>query len=212
MGGLASISINKRIVGVISLPLVGIIGLFGSKSSGGEYQIMVNYNGQADLLLSLQIPTDYYPYQFQKQTLYDHLANVDKYIVAKEQASSHKKAIKGRLQSRINQLLSRVKEFGPSLWNEEFYKSGIVYRNSQFWSHKKTNLLFLEQYISDDYTDIRKSYELLPSHKTLITTNHRAARDPYTIFSQQIFDCFRKTPALIIKVWTAKSTANSRTI
>ncbi|GCE64056.1 hypothetical protein MHSWG343_10640 [Candidatus Mycoplasma haematohominis] len=152
---------------------------------------MVNYNGQADLLLSLQIPPDYYPYQFKKTNLYDYLTNVDKYIVVNENVSETKKEIKKSLQSRINALLSQVKEFGPSLWNEDLYDTGIVFRNNQFWNNKKTTLLFIEQFIADDYTNIEEGYDLLPVHKKLIITNYRAARDPYTIFNKEVFDCFK---------------------
>lgn len=152
---------------------------------------MVNYNGQADLLLSLQIPPDYYPYQFKKTNLYDYLTNVNKYIVVNENVSDKKKTIQAFLQLRIDELFSKVKEFGSSLWNEDLYDTGIVFRNNQFWNSKKTSLLFIEQFIADDYTNIQEAYDLLPVHKKLIVTNYRAARDPYTIFSEKVFECFK---------------------
>ncbi|GCE64094.1 hypothetical protein MHSWG343_11020, partial [Candidatus Mycoplasma haematohominis] len=84
---------------------------------------------------------------------------------------------------------------GSSLWNEDLYDTGIVFRNNQFWNNKKTTLLFIEQFIADDYTNIEDGYDLLPVHKKLIVTNYRAARDPYTIFKKEVFDCFNKKGA-----------------
>ncbi|GCE64060.1 hypothetical protein MHSWG343_10680, partial [Candidatus Mycoplasma haematohominis] len=82
---------------------------------------------------------------------------------------------------------------GSSLWNEDLYDTGIVFRNNQFWNNKKTTLLFIEQFIADDYTNIEDGYDLLPVHKKLIVTNYRAARDPYTIFKEEVFKCFNKS-------------------
>ncbi|GCE64083.1 hypothetical protein MHSWG343_10910, partial [Candidatus Mycoplasma haematohominis] len=187
----SSLLINKKTILKIAVPSASSIGIFGGTGSTVEYKIMVNYNGQADLLLSLQIPPDYYPYQFKKTNLYDYLTNVNKYIVVNNHVSDEKKKIKESLQSRINTLLSKVKEFGSSLWNEDLYDTGIVFRNNQFWNNKKTTLLFIEQFIADDYTNIEDGYDLLPVHKKLIVTNYRAARDPYTIFKEEVFNCFK---------------------
>lgn len=184
--------LNKKVLFSTGVPIVGSFGLLGRNTGEAEYKIMVNYNGQADLLLSLQIPPDYYPYQFKKFNLYDYLTNVNKYLVSNDKVSANKKSISEKLQKKVNEHLSKIKEFGPSLWNEDLYDTGIVFRNNQFWSQKKTVLLFLEQFIADDYQDIREAYGLLPRHKELIVTNYRAARDPYTIFSKKIFDCFNQ--------------------
>ncbi|OAL10048.1 iron ABC transporter substrate-binding protein [Candidatus Mycoplasma haematobovis] len=183
--------LNKKVVIASALPCLGGIGFMGSTSNETYYRIMVNYNGQADLLLSLQIFPDYYPYQFKKTELYDYLTDIDKYLVVNSNTSNNKKKLKERLQKRLNELLKQVKEFGPSLWNEDLYESGLVFKNEQQWSNRKTSILFLEQFIADDFTNIDESTNGLPTYKDLIVTNYRAARDPYTIFSKNVFNCFR---------------------
>ncbi|WP_052293987.1 hypothetical protein [Mycoplasma suis] len=155
-----------------------------------NYKIMVNYNGQADLLLSLQIPPDYYPYQFKQRSLYDYLTNIKKYIVSDSNTSETKKSLANKIQQRLDQLIGQIKDFGPSLWNEDLYEGGLVSKNEQMWSSKSANYLFLEQFVLDDSADTLFLTGGLPKHKNLIVTNFRAARDPYTLFNEQVFKYF----------------------
>ncbi|AEG73663.1 putative ABC substrate-binding protein-iron [Mycoplasma haemofelis Ohio2] len=180
---------KKLLVGTLT-PVCALPALSPKKIEIKDYKIIVNYNGQADLLLSLQIPPDYYPYQFKKTALYDYLTDVDQYVITNAHTSINKSLIKVKLQSRLNELLGKVKEFGPSLWNEDLYDSGLVFRNDQFWNNKRASVLFLEQFVADDYVNIEDSFDLIPIHKDLIVTNYRAARDPYTIFSEEVFKYF----------------------
>ncbi|AEW45874.2 putative ABC substrate-binding protein-iron [Mycoplasma haemocanis str. Illinois] len=187
------LQVNKKVLIFSGSPFLGFAGfLRASDQEIKDYKIMVNYNGQADLLLSLQIPPDYYPYQFKKTSLYDYLTDVDQYVITNAHTSTNKSQIKVKLQSRLNELLGKVKEFGPSLWNEGLYDSGLVFRNDQFWSNKRTSILFLEQFVADDHAIISNALNILPTHKDLIITNYRAARDPYTIFSKKVFKCFKE--------------------
>lgn len=163
---------------------------FSSLDNSSHYKIMVNYNGQADLLLSLQIPPDYYPYQFKQRSLYDYLTNINKYIIADSKTSNDKQDIGKKIQERINELISNIKEFGPSLWNEDLYEGGLVTKNEQMWSSKKTDYLFLEQFILDDSASPLYLAGTLPKHKNLIVTNFRAARDPYTLFNEEVYKYF----------------------
>ncbi|OAL10083.1 iron ABC transporter substrate-binding protein [Candidatus Mycoplasma haematobovis] len=184
--------LNKKVIVASAFPCLSGIGFLGSNPTNVHYKIMVNYNGQADLLLSLQIFPDYYPYQFKKTTLYDYLTNVNDYLVVNEHTSPEKKKLKEGLQKRLDDLLGNVKEFGPSLWNEDLYETGLVFKNDQQWSNRSTSILFLEQFIADDFVDINESTNSLPAYKDLIITNYRAARDPYTIFSKKVFKCFEE--------------------
>ncbi|OAL10443.1 iron ABC transporter substrate-binding protein [Candidatus Mycoplasma haematobovis] len=184
--------LNKKVIVASAFPCLSGIGFLGSNPTNVHYKIMVNYNGQADLLLSLQIFPDYYPYQFKKTTLYDYLTNVNDYLVVNEHTSPEKKKLKEGLQKRLDDLLGNVKEFGPSLWNEDLYETGLVFKNDQQWSNRSTSILFLEQFIADDFVDINESTNSLPAYKDLIITNYRAARDPYTIFSKNVFNCFKE--------------------
>ncbi|AEW45873.1 Putative ABC substrate-binding protein-iron [Mycoplasma haemocanis str. Illinois] len=185
---------KKLLVGLLT-PIFALPALYPKKLEIKDYKIIVNYNGQADLLLSLQIPPDYYPYQFKKTSLYDYLTDVDSYVITNDRTSHNKSQVKVKLQSRLNSLLSKVKEFGPSLWNQDLYDSGLVFRNEQFWNNKRTSVLFLEQFVADDYVNIEDSFDLIPIHKDLIITNYRAARDPYTIFSEEVFKYFENSTA-----------------
>ncbi|AEG73664.1 putative ABC substrate-binding protein-iron [Mycoplasma haemofelis Ohio2] len=193
------LQVNRKLLIFSGSPFLGFAGfLRASDQEIKDYKIMVNYNGQADLLLSLQIPPDYYPYQFKKTALYDYLTDVDQYVITNAHTSNNKSLIKVKLQSRLDELLGKVKEFGPSLWNEGLYDSGLVFRNDQFWSNKRTSVLFLEQFVADDHSILSSSFNLLPTHKDLIVTNYRAARDPYTIFSKKVFKCFESSNIALV--------------
>lgn len=157
-----------------------------------DYKIITNYNSQADLLFSLGISPDYYPYQLKKTQLYDYLINVDKYLVTNNQVSSSKQKLSKNLQTKLNSLFSKVKEFGEGLWDKTIYDAGLSHRNNEFWNQKQTSLLFLEQFVVDDYPKISDAYDILPTHKYLIITNHRASRDPFTVFGKNIFKCFKE--------------------
>ncbi|WP_245529200.1 ABC transporter [Candidatus Mycoplasma haematominutum] len=141
--------------------------------------------------MSLQITPDYYPYQFKQKSLYDYLTKIDKYLVVNENTSANKKKLGSKLQTRITQLIDKVKTFGPSLWNEDLYEGGLVHRNDQFWTSQETDYLFLEQFILDDYADPLFLINKLPKHKHLMITNFRASRDPYTLFSREIYEFFK---------------------
>lgn len=156
-----------------------------------HYKILANYNGQAELLLSLQIPPDYFPYQFKQRKLYDYLTNINKYLVT-EGASQEKQELGKKLQGRIDQLISQVNTFGPSLWNEDLYAGGLVNRNVQYWNTKSADYLFLEQFIIDDSSDPLFLLERLPRHSHLAVTNFRAARDPYSLFGEDVYKYFGK--------------------
>ncbi|AFO52482.1 ABC transporter [Candidatus Mycoplasma haematolamae str. Purdue] len=185
--------LNKKMI-LLTLLSSGIpsVSVLSSAELETGYKIMVNYNGQADLLLSLQIQPDYYPYQFKQVALYDYLTDINKYLVVDEHTSQDKQSLKNALQNRLNQLIGKVKTFGPSLWNEDLYEGGLVNRNDQFWNSKKTDYLFLEQFIVDDYADPLLLLHRIPQHKKLIVTNFRAARDPYTLFGEKVFQYFLK--------------------
>lgn len=129
---LHSTYLNKKFLFAVGIPATCSLGVLGRNAVDPDYKIMVNYNGQADLLLSLQIPPDYYPYQFKKFNLYDYLTNINKYLISNEHVSKEKKKIGSRLQNKVNEHLSHIREFGPSLWNEDLYDTGIVFRNNQF--------------------------------------------------------------------------------
>lgn len=166
------------------------IALKGSETEF-HYKILANYNGQAELLLSLQIPPDYFPYQFKQRGLYDYLTHINRYLVT-EGSSAEKQGLGDKIQGRINQLVGKVTTFGPSLWNEDLYAGGLVNRNVQFWNTKSADYLFLEQFILDDSSDFLFLIQRLPKHSHLAVTNFRAARDPYSLFGEDVYRHFVK--------------------
>ncbi|WP_216083167.1 iron ABC transporter substrate-binding protein [Candidatus Mycoplasma haematohominis] len=175
------------------LPLLLVTGTVSSSFFGGRrsYKIITNYNSQADLLLSLGISPDYYPYQLRKSKPFDYLSNVDKYLVVNNNVSDNKKKLSRNLQAKLDSLFSKIQEFGDGLWDKTIYDAGLSHRNNEFWNQKQTSLLLLEQFVVDDYPQISDAYDILPSHKHLIITNHRASRDPFTVFGESVFNCFK---------------------
>lgn len=186
--------LNKKLVLATLAPCCSpsLLAIKGSKTHS-HYRILANYNGQAELLLSLQITPDYFPYQFKQRSLYDYLTNINRYLVVNEKTSEKKKQLKEKLQKRIDELISKVSTFGPSLWNEDLYSGGLVNRNVQFWNTKSADYLFLEQFIVDDSSDPLFLIQRLPKHKHLAITNFRASRDPYSLFGEDVYKYFKNS-------------------
>lgn len=170
---------------IITTPLVSLS--LSSCIFHTKFKILANYNGQADLLLSLQIPPDYYPLQFKEKRLRDYLVNPQDYLITNHLTSDDKKVIKQQIKNRFTNLLKQVTTFGPSLWNNAIYNSGDVSRNVEFWTTKKVDLMFMERFVLDDFKSILSSALVLPEYKNLIETNFRASRDQFTTFSKNVF-------------------------
>ncbi|WP_391591684.1 hypothetical protein MCAV_06480 [[Mycoplasma] cavipharyngis] len=152
-----------------------------------NFKILSNYNGQADLLLSLQIPPDYYPYQYQENSYRSYLSKPSEYIKVNQHTSATKRTLNQKIDQRFQKLLSQVRANGPSLWNNAIYDSGTVSRNQSFWTNKYAALLFMERFVLDDYQTIAEARKILPNSETIIETNFRASRDPFTTFGTKVY-------------------------
>ncbi|MDQ0513680.1 hypothetical protein J2Z62_000118 [Mycoplasmoides fastidiosum] len=159
-----------------------------------NYKILSNYNGQADLLLSLQVTPDYYPYQYRENKLREYITNPAKFVLTNDNTSQVKQAFKTKVNNRFKNLLEKA-EHGPSLWNNAIYTEGVVTRNDQFWTNKAAELMFMERFVLDDYKTVAAARNILPSFESLIQTNFRASRDPYTTFGPKVYEYTSEKPS-----------------
>lgn len=184
---------KQKLMKILVLTSLSALAL-AACSQNQNFKIFANYNGQADLLLSLQAPPDYYPFQYQENSFRNYISEPSKYVITNNHTSSTKKMLQEKIDARFKELLSNVKATGPSLWNNAIYDSGAVSRNLEFWNSKNADLAFVERFVLDDHKTITDARSYLPTYKNLIQTNFRASRDPYTTFGPNVYKYSEQTP------------------
>lgn len=164
----------------ISFPIVSISAC--SQYENNRYQILPTYTGQADQLLALNIVPDYYPLQLNSLKPYNYLQKgLSKFMIGQSNE------FKEKFELKILSMLSKVKKFGVSWWNQQAAESSESNVDPTYWQRQEADILLYEHYLLDDDKKIINS-SVSPKHKieTAIETNFRVSRDPYTRLSKWI--------------------------